>query len=272
GRVANVSPWPISSYGQRPPSVPNRTAWITPIAIDPLPPHALYQATQNLFRSTDRGQTWQPASPDLTGAQPNAPGCEAEPPIARATACGFGVIFAIAPSPAAAGLIWIGTDNGRIQVTRDGGTTWSDVTPRDLPDWSQVAALDASPTDPATAYAAIDRHRLDDSDPWIEVTHDFGATWRRADAGLPKGAWVNVVRQDPARAGLLYAGTRTGAFVSADDGTTWQPLQLNLPRTAINDLAVKGKDLVAATQGRALWVLDDLTPLRAFASAPADAP
>lgn len=267
GRVANVSPWPISSYGSRPRDVPNRTTWITPIAFDPRPPHALYQGTQHLWRSLDKGQTWTQASPDLTGADPNALGCDGEPPLARATACGYGVIFAIAPSPVEDGLIWVGTDNGRIQLTRDGGTTWKDVTPKDLPDWSLVAQLDASATNAGTAYAAVDRHRLDDRDPYIWVTHDFGASWKRADATLPRGGSVNVVRQDPTKSRLLYAGTRTGVFFSIDDGASWQTLQLNLPRTGVNDLLVKGKDLVIATQGRALWALDDVTPLRHLAEA-----
>ncbi len=266
GRVANVSPWPISSYGQRPPSVPNRTTWITPIAIDPRSPHALYQGTQALHRSLDRGQSWQTISPDLTGAVPNAPGCaepgRIDPPVERATACGYGVIFSIAPSRVASGLIWVGTDNGRIQLTKDGGLTWANVTPKDLPDWSSVAQIDAG-AQAGSAYVAIDRHRLNDRDPRVYVTHDFGATWRRADADLPAGAWVNVVRADPERPGLLYAGTRIGVFVSFDDGAHWAPLQLNLPRTGVNDLLVKGRDLVIATQGRALWVLDDVTPLRA---------
>ncbi len=266
GRVANVSPWPISSYGQRPPSVPNRTTWITPIAIDPRPPHALYQGTQVLSRSLDKGQTWQAVSPDLTGAVAGAAGCTVpgriDPPIERTSACGYGVIFSIAPSRMASGLIWVGSDNGRIHLTRDGGEHWTDVTPKDLPDWSQVAQIDAG-SEAGSAYVAIDRHRLDDRAPWIYVTHDFGANWRRADAGLPPESWVNVVRVDPERTGLLYAGTRQGVFVSFDDGTRWEPLQLNLPRTGVNDLLVKGRDLVIATQGRALWVLDDVTPLRA---------
>lgn len=272
GRVANVSPWPVSSYGRKPPTVPNRTTWITPIAIDPRPPHALYQGTQVLSRSLDKGQTWEAASPDLTGTVPNAPGCAGpgriDPPLERAAACGYGVIFSIAPSRVASGLIWVGTDNGRIHLTKDGGAHWTDVTPKDLPDWSAVAQIDAG-SEPGSAYVAIDRHRLDDRSPWIYVTHDFGANWRRADAGIPAGSWVNVVRVDPKQPGLLYAGTRTGVFVSFDDGAHWSPLQLNLPRSGVNDLLVKGDDLVIATQGRALWVLDDVAPLRAgFAAQP----
>jgi photosystem II stability/assembly factor-like uncharacterized protein len=263
GRVANVSPWPVSSYGQDPRRARYRTTWITPIAVSPRKPHALYWGTQFLFRSTDKGWTWEKASPDLTGAVAKAKGCDTPViPVARATACGLGVIFAIAPSPAADGLVWVGTDNGRVHVTRDDGRTWSDVTPRDLGDWSQVAAVDASPTEPGTATLAVDRHRLDDRDPYVWRTRDFGRTWKRIDAGLPRGAYVNVVREDPSRPGLLYAGTREGVRVSTDEGATWTSLQLNLPRTAVNDIVVKGNDVVVATQGRAIWVLDDVTPLR----------
>ncbi len=262
GRVAVVSPWPIGSYGQKPNTARFRTTWITPIATSPRPPHALYQGTQVLQRSLDKGQSWQAVSPDLTGAVAGEPDCEKEPPISRATACGYGVIYAISPSPAADGVIWVGTDNGRVQLTRDDGSSWRDVTPQGLGDWSLVASVDASASDPASALIAVDRHRLDDRDPYVWVTHDYGASWRRADTGLPRGSSVNVVREDPARRGLLYAGTRKGVWVSFDDGASWQSLELNLPPTAINDLVVHGKDLLIATQGRALWVLDDVTPLR----------
>lgn len=263
GRVANVSPWPVSSYGQDPRQARYRTTWITPIAVSPRKPYAVYWGTQFLFRSTDKGWTWEKVSPDLTGASPNAKGCEGTVlPVNRATACGLGVIFAVTPSPAADGVVWVGTDNGRVQVTRDEGRTWTDVTPSSLADWSQVAAIDASATDPGTATIAVDRHRLDDRDPYVWRTRDFGKTWTRIDEGLPQGAYVNVVREDPQRPGLLYAGTRAGVHVSVDEGKTWTSLQRNLPRTSVNDIVVKGNDVVVATQGRAIWVLDDVTPLR----------
>jgi len=264
GRVENVSPWPVSSYAAKPSTVKYRYTWITPIAISSRPPHAIYQGSQFLFQSLDKGKTWKIISPDLSIPNPNAKDCEENVSVQRATECGYGVIFSIAPSPVVDGLIWIGTDNGRIHLTRDNGKTWENVTPAAITDWSKIASIDASPADPATAYVAVDRHRLDDRHPYIYRTHDFGRTWTSVSNEIPEESWVNVVRQDSRRKGLLYAGTRTGVFVSFDDGDHWQPLQLNLPRTGVNDLFVHQNDVVIATQGRALWVLDDITPLRNF--------
>jgi photosystem II stability/assembly factor-like uncharacterized protein len=262
GQVQNVSPWPVSSYGERPTTVRYRYSWITPLAISKRPPFAIYQGAQVVFRSTDGGRTWQTISPDLTGAVEGAPGCEGDVPVARATACGFGVVFAIAPSPVADGVVWVGTDNGRVQVTRDDGASWQDVTPPDMQDWTKVNIIDASPHDPGTVYVAADRHRLDDFRPLAWRTHDFGRTWTEIGHGLPAGAWVGVVRQDPERPEMLFAGTSRGVHVSFDDGGHWQSLQLGLPRTGINDLLVKGDGLVVATQGRAIWALDGIEPLR----------
>jgi photosystem II stability/assembly factor-like uncharacterized protein len=264
GQVQNVSPWPVSSYGQRPTTVTYRTTWITPIAISLQAPHAIYLGTQVLFRSLDGGQHWDAVSPDLTGAAapPLPADCSGDVPVTRARACGYSVIATIAPSPLEKDLVWVGTDAGMIHLTRDGGKTWQDVSPPNLPDWSRVAQIDASAISPGTAYAAVDRHRMDDFHPYVFVTHDFGKTWRAAAAGLPGEDFVGVVRQDPVNPKLLFAGTRRGAFVSFDDGESWQPLQLNLPTTGVNDLTIHGNDLIAATEGRSLWVLDDYSPLR----------
>jgi photosystem II stability/assembly factor-like uncharacterized protein len=267
GQVRNVAPWPISSYGQRPTSVRFRTTWITPIAISPLPPHAIYLGTQVLFRSIDCGESWTTVSPDLSGAVAGTKECEGDVPVSRAKACGYGVISTIAPSPLEKDLVWVGTDDGLIRLTRDGGKSWQNVTPPGLADWSRLAQIDASALAAGTAYAAVDRHRLDDFRPSVYVTHDFGKTWRAATAGLPEDAWVGVVRQDRVQASLLFAGTSRGAFVSFDDGGLWQPLQLNLPTTGVNDLTLHGDDLIAATEGRSLWVLDDISPLRHLGAA-----
>ncbi len=262
GQVQNVSPWPVSSYGARPGTVRYRTTWLQPLAISKVAPYAIYASAQVLFRSVDGGRTWETISPDLTGALEGAKDCSGDVPVERARACGYGVISTIAPSPLEKDLVWVGADTGVIHVTRDGGKSWQDVTPKGLADWSRLAQIEASPVDPGTAYAAVDRHRMDDDAPYVYITHDFGKTWRLAVSGLPDGSHVNVVRQDPLRPELLFAGTRTGVHVSFDDGAKWQPLQLDLPTTGVNDLTIHGNDLVAATEGRAIWVLDDYTPLR----------
>ena len=155
-----------------------------------------------------------------------------------------------------------GTDDGLIHLTRDDGGSWQNVTPKDMPAWSMVSRIEASPHDAATAFVAVDRHTLDDLKPLIYRTHDYGRTWTRIVAGIPEGANVHAVREDPTRAGLLYAGTEMGVYFSMDDGAHWQPLQLNLPPVPIHDLAIKDGDLVAATHGRSFWILDDLSPLR----------
>lgn len=265
GQVQNVSPWPIGSYAARPGTTKYRYDWITALAISKRPPHAVYQGAQVLFRSTDGGASWQEVSGDLTGKVEGATGCDGDVPVERATACGYGVIFAIAPSPAADGVVWVGTTNGRVQLTRDDGASWRDVTPPDLGDWSKVNIVDASALDPATAYVAADRHRLDDFRPLAFRTHDFGATWTEIGHGLPDGAWVGVVRQDPVVPNLLYAGTSRGVWVSFDDGDSWRSLQNGLPTTGINDLVAHGDDLVVATEGRAIWALDQVAPLRHLA-------
>ena len=267
GQVQNVSPWPLSSYAARPGTTRYRYDWITPLAISPRPPHPIYVGAQVLFRSLDGGSSWQTISPDLTGAVDEATHCDGDVPMERATECGYGVIFAIAPSLAADGLIWIGTTNGGIQLTRDDGATWSDVTPPSLPDWSKVNIIDASASDPGTAYVAVDRHRVDDPRPMAYRTHDFGATWIEIGHGLPPSEWVGAIRQDPEQAGLLFAGTNRGVHVSFDDGETWESLKLNLPTTGINDLLVHEDDVIVATEGRAIWVLDAVAPLRRLAAA-----
>ncbi len=179
----------------------------------------------------------------------------------------YDTVFALSESPLQKGMLWAGTDDGLIHLTRDDGKNWENVTPKDMPEWSMVSIIEASPHDAGTAYAAIDRHKLDDFNPFIYKTHDFGKTWTRITSGIPAGAYVRSVREDPKVKGLLYAGTETGVYFSIDDGAHWQSLQLNLPTTPIHDLAVKDNDLVAATHGRSFWILDDVSPLRQASSA-----
>ena len=254
-------------------SVPNTSApkgtetaradWTQPLVLSPADPHALYYASQFLFKTTDGARTWKQISGDLTRPDPGIP------PNLDATAAAAadrngkrGVIYAVAPSPLRAPLIWIGTDDGLIQVTADDGTTWRDVTPPAIRAWSRVTGIEASHFDAGTAYASVDRHQLQDFAPYIYRTHDQGRTWQLITAGLPAGVYVHVVKEDTVRRGLLFAGTERGAFVSFDDGDHWQPLQRNLPVTSVRDFVVYGDDLIVATHGRGFWVMDDISQLR----------
>jgi photosystem II stability/assembly factor-like uncharacterized protein len=252
-----------------------RETWTLPLAFSERDPRALYFSRQVLFRTADGGATWRAISPDLTRDNPGVP-TNLDAPTANdlndPKNPPRGVIYAIAPSPLEADTIWAGTDDGLVQLTRDGGKTWSNVTPAGLSAWSKIGIVEASHFAPETAYAAIDRHRLDDLHPYIYRTHDGGHTWRNAVRGIPDGSFVNAVREDPRRRGLLYAGTETGVYVSFDDGETWQPLQLNLPVASVRDLTVRDDALVIATHGRSFWILDDVTPLRQWNPVVAGAP
>jgi photosystem II stability/assembly factor-like uncharacterized protein len=244
GQVQDITPTPGSPGESRP-----RYPWTAALAISPLAPHALYQGAQFMMASTDRGMSWTKISGDLTVKS-------------GASDDGKAVIYCIAPSPIDTAQIWVGTDNGSIQLTRDGGKTWRNVTPPGLPPWSMISVIDASHLDAGTAYVAIDRHQMDDVNPYIYRTHDFGKTWTKITSGISEPAYVHAVREDPVRKGLLFAGTEIGVYVSFDDGAQWQPLNQNLPVTPIRDLVIKDTDLVAATHGRSFWILDDITPLR----------
>ncbi len=241
-----------------------RSEWTLPLAFSPRNPSALYFGNQFLFRTADRGQHWTRISPDLTREAPGTPGTLVPADAANSSAPGprRGVVYTIAPSPLRDGWIWCGTDDGLIWRTRDEGAHWEDVTPAAMTPWSKVGILEPSHFEPETVYAAVDRHRLDDLRPWIYRTRDGGRTWSLITAGIPEGSFVNVVREDPVRRGLLYAGTETGVFVSFDDGGRWLPLQLNLPHCSIRDIAIRRNDLIVATHGRSFWILDDLTPLQ----------
>jgi len=243
GQSQDISPIAMRTFGGDISRHKYRFSWTSPLAFSPQDSHVLYFGSQYLLKSVNQGTSWQEASPDLTGAT-------------------RGVIYTIAPSPLKAGQIWVGTDTGLIHLTRDGGKTWTNVTPPGLVEWSKVGIIDASRLDAGTAYAAIDRHRLDDFAPYIFRTHDYGKTWTKITEGIREPAFVNVVRADPRTKGLLFAGTELGAYVSLHDGGHWRSLQRNLPVCSIRDLDIHGDDLVAATHGRAFWILDDITPLR----------
>jgi photosystem II stability/assembly factor-like uncharacterized protein len=256
GEEKNVSP-------ERMLTVPARHTWTLPLVFSQADPHALYFSDQFLFKTTNGGESWTQMSQDLTREDPGTP-----PNLDAATAADApegkrrGVIYTIAPSPLRAQMVWIGTDDGYIQLTNDDGKTWQNVTPPALTPWSKVAMMDASHFDVKEAYAAVDRHRLEDNEPYIYRTRDGGQTWRKITDGLPGGVYMQTVKEDPQRRGLLFAGTELGVFVSLDDGEHWQSLQLNLPPVSMRDLVIHEDDLIVGTHGRGFWVLDNITPLR----------
>ena len=262
GQVTSVSAWPFSSYGQRPTDVKHRFNWITPLVPSHIGPNTLYLGGEVVFATTDRGDHWKIISPDLTGKTDGAQRCGGDLAIADATACGYGVITQIMPSPRHADELWVGTDNGRVQVTRDGGANWSNITPPDVKDWTRINSIDLSTQEDGVAYVTADAQRIDDYRPHVYATRDYGKTWRDIASDLPSDHIAAVVRADPVKPGLLYAGTDDAAFVSLDDGGHWKSLQSNLPTAWVRDLQVHGDDLIAATQGRSIWVLDDIAPLR----------
>jgi photosystem II stability/assembly factor-like uncharacterized protein len=256
GETVNVSP-------ERGMKEPARHTWTLPLVFSQADKKALYFSNQFLFKTSDGGKTWAQISQDMTREDPGNPPNLDEATIADApTGKRRGVIYTIAPSPVDAPTIWIGTDDGLIHITKDDGKTWVNVTPPELTPWSKVVMMDSSHFDVSEAFAAIDRHRLTDNEPYIYRTRDGGKTWQKITNGLPAGVYMQTVKEDPVRKGLLFAGTELGVYVSFNDGDSWQSLQLNLPRTSNRDLAIHDTDLVVATHGRGFWVLDDITPLR----------
>jgi len=262
GQVTDISPWPVSNYGLRPTTVKHHFNWVTPLVPSRSGPPALYLGGEVVFRSLDRGDNWSIISPDLTGKVAGAQRCDGDVAIADATACGYGTITALEPSPASAAEIWAGTDSGLVQVTRDGGANWTQLPLPGVRSWAKISSIDLSSLNPAVAYVAVDGQRLDDFTPHAFRTADGGRSWTEIDRGLPTDQIVSVVRADPVRPGLLYAGTETSVFVSFDDGDHWQPLRQNLPTAWARDLTIHGDDLVVGTQGRSIWVLGDLALLR----------
>jgi photosystem II stability/assembly factor-like uncharacterized protein len=263
GQSQNVAPSPFGSFGSSIAERKYRATWTPVLLFSPIERGALYFGTQYVMKTLDGGLHWQTISPDLTGAaEQRAPASEAaavSPKNAREL--GYGTVYSIAPSPLSASEIWAGTDSGLIQLTRDSGKHWQNVTP-DITAWSKVTHIEVSHFKPGEAYAAVDRHRLDDQRPYLYKTRDFGKTWSLTVVGIPAPAFLNCIREDPKKQGLLYAGTEFGIYVSLDDGAHWQPLQLNLPVTSIRDLVIHDDDLIVATHGRSFWVMDNISPLR----------
>jgi photosystem II stability/assembly factor-like uncharacterized protein len=240
-----------------------RSDWTQPLVLSMADPRVLYYGSEFLYRSSDSADTWQQISPDLTRPAPGVP-ATLDPTAADDVDRNGrrGVIYTIAPSPLLIPMVWIGTDDGLIQLTTNDGTDWRDVTPPALTPWSRVTMIEASHFDFNAAYTSIDRHQLQDFEPYIYRTRDQGKTWQKITDGLPAGVYVHVVKEDPLRRGLLFAGTERGAFVSFDDGDHWQTLQQNLPVTSVRDFAVYDNDLIVATHGRGFWSIDDIAPLR----------
>jgi len=262
-QARNIMAWPQLADGHATSDLKYRFQWNAPILVSPTDAKVLYHAAQILLRSRDGGETWEEMSPDLTRNDRSKQGKSGGPITIDVTGVEvYDTIFALAESAVEPGVIWTGSDDGLVHVTRDNGKTWQNVTPRGIPEWIQINAIDASPRDKGAAYVAATMYKLDDFRPYLYKTGDYGKTWTKIVDGIPEGAFTRVIREDPVRKGLLYAGTETGLYVSFDDGASWQSFPRNLPATPITDLAIKNDDLVVATQGRAFWILDDLSPLR----------
>ena len=265
GEARNISIYPEDWSGHGAEDGRYRFQWTAPIHVSPHDPKVVYHGGNVLLRTADGGQTWTAISPDLTRNDKSKQKWSGGPITGDNTGVEhYCTIFAIAESPRQKGLIWVGTDDGLVQVTRDGGASWTNVTaaiPR-MPEWATVSLIEPSPFDAATAYVVVDAHRLDDAHPYLYKTSDYGKTWRSLAGNLAADAYLHAVREDPKRRGLLYLGSERGIAFSRDDGATWQSLGLNFPTVAVHDLAVKDDDLVVGTHGRSIWILDDLTPLR----------
>ena len=280
GQVRLVNVWPEHHGGMGPGELKYRFGWTFPIRFSPHDPNVLYAGGNRVFRSTDEGQSWEPISPDLTRAAPDKLGPSGGP-ITRDTSGAehYCTLHAFAESPHEPGVLWAGSDDGLVHLSRDGGRSWRDVTPPDLPQWAFIRTVEPSPHDPAALYLAATRYKLDDPTPYLYKTADYGETWQAitgVDSGgigsgdglaIPSDDYVRVIRADPACPGVLYAGTETGLYVSLDDGAAWRRWRSNFPVTPVYDLEVEGTDLVVATHGRSFWILDDLTPLHLEAAA-----
>jgi len=265
GQVKAITEQPELSDAHGAANLEHRFQWTAPVMISPHDPNTLYHGGEVLFKTTDGGVHWQAISPDLTRNDKSKQKVSGgDITLDDSGTEYYDTIFALAESPITKGLLWVGTDDGLIQLTKDEGKNWTNITPKDMPEWSRISQIDPSPFDAGTAYVAVDRHQFDDLHPYIYKTADYGKTWTKLGQGIPENAFVRVVREDPKKRGLLYAGTETGIYVSFNDGANWRPLRLNLPTTPVHDLTIKENDLVLATHGRAFWILDDLSPLRQY--------
>lgn len=271
-QAVDISVLPQDPSGNGAEKLEHRFQWTSPLFVSPHDANTIYTAGEVMFKSTNRGQSWTQISPDLTRNDKSKQKPSGGPITLDITSVEYyDTIFAAAESPLKQGLLWAGTDDGLVHMTLDGGQKWTNVTPKELPEWSMISIIEPSHYDADTAYIAVDRHKLDDFHPFIYRTRDYGKSWTMIVNGIPIGSYVRSVREDPVRKGLLFAGTETGVYFSVDDGEDWQMLKLNLPTVPIHDLNIHQDDLVAATHGRSFWVLDDITPLRQIDSKSAGA-
>ncbi|HLX13289.1 MAG TPA: glycosyl hydrolase, partial [Bacteroidota bacterium] len=260
----DISVWPDNPMGSGAEGAKFRFQWTYPILVSKYDPKTLYVTANVVFKSINEGMSWTQISGDLTRDDTSKLHSSGGPITKDNTSVEYyATIFTFAESPVDKNVLWSGSDDGLVQVTKDGGASWQNVTPGDLPPWSMMSIIDASPYDPGTAYFAANRYKLDDFTPYLFKTTDYGKSWKKIVNGIPEGEFTHVIRADPNRKGLLYAGTERGIYCSFNDGESWQPLQINLPVTPVHDIAIqaKEKDLIVATHGRAFWILDDLTPI-----------
>ncbi|MGI9627906.1 MAG: WD40/YVTN/BNR-like repeat-containing protein, partial [Longimicrobiales bacterium] len=265
-QVRNINLYPQLQLGSATSDLRYRFQWVSPMVVSPHDPDVLYHGSQYVLRTRDGGMTWETLSADLTTDNPDHQDQSGGPINADVTGVEiYNVVFSIAVSPHTPEVVWAGTDDGRVWITRDEGSTWTEITPPDMPELGTVDEIDASVHAPGRAVMAVQRYRLDDFEPYVFITNDYGETWERlADGlnGIPPDYPVRTVREDPVRQGLLFAGTEFGLYTSFDDGANWQSLQLNLPITPVTGMRVAHDDLIISTQGRSFWILDDMTPLR----------
>ncbi|HEY6242601.1 MAG TPA: hypothetical protein VIX17_01565 [Pyrinomonadaceae bacterium] len=263
GQLRDINPYPNNPMGAGADVLKYRFQWNFPIVFSPHDPNTMYLGSNVLFKTTNEGQSWEIVSPDLTRNDKSKQGSSGGPITKDNTSIEYyDTIFTVMESPVQAGTIWVGTDDGLVQLSRDGGKNWSNVTPPTsmMPEWIQINSIEASPNDPATAYVAATMYKFDDNRPYLYRTNDYGKTWKKIVNGIPETTFTRVIREDPNKRGLLYAGTETGIYLSFDNGERWQPMQFNLPVVPITDLAIhkRENELVAATQGRSFWIFDDL--------------
>ena len=267
GQIRDIQVYPRFFSGEPASALPDRWQWTFPIVFSPLDENRLYTSSQFLYLTTDDGQSWRKISPDLTYADPETLGetgglitMDMNGPEIYAT------IFAVAPSRHDINTIWVGSDDGRVHVTRDHGATWIDITPKDLPKFSRVSIVEESPHRAGTIFVAANRYQVDDREPYVFRTTDYGETWTKIVDGIAPGHFARAIREDPVRQGLLFVGTEHGVYFSWNDGDRWMALQQNLPDTPIRDLVVKESDIVLGTHGRGFWILDDIEPLRQWSA------